>query len=156
MRRKHADRVQMPKALVRELEGHEDMIAFLSNFRTRDHMHGARRWKHERTKKYYPEGALFWFECDVYGRQNGPAYYIKHVPDPSADRDEAFRNLLQERERIPDVKELLLREKLFMVMPEAVRMVWHDFIPPKPQKNPCKNRKKQDKTTKEDTNVSSQ
>lgn len=49
------------KVLVRSPVGNEPMVDFLSSYRTRDHMHGSTRYKHEATKKYYPKGALFWF-----------------------------------------------------------------------------------------------
>jgi len=70
------------KVLVKWPSGSEEMIDFMSHYRTRDHMHQSGNYRHERTKKYYPKGALFWFECNEYGEAEGPAVFVKFVPDP--------------------------------------------------------------------------
>lgn len=43
-------------------------------------MHGDKRYSHEETKKYYPKGALCWFECNQYGEPLGTAIFIETVP----------------------------------------------------------------------------
>lgn len=69
------------KVLVKWPSGSDIMVNFMSAYRTRDHMHGSKRYEHESTKKYYPEGALFWFECNKYGEVIGPAVFVKNVPE---------------------------------------------------------------------------
>ena len=76
-------KLNMPRVLVSEPYGHDDLVMFLSNFRTREHMHRG-KYRHKATLKYFPRGALFWFPCDKYGAINGPPIYIKHVPDKTA------------------------------------------------------------------------
>lgn len=68
-----------PIVLVTEPKGNDDLVDFLSSYRTRDHIHTMGR-KHEKSKKYYPKGALFWFECNRAGEQTGPAIFIQRVP----------------------------------------------------------------------------
>ena len=90
----------MPKVLVTTPIGQDAMIAFLSNYRTRDHMHGS---YYRSTKKYYPEGLLCWFPCDKYGTQQGPALIVKKVPDKSIknrDSDQGlstYKRMLEEQ-----------------------------------------------------------
>lgn len=57
-----------------ELYGHQDLIDYLSIYCTRDKAGG---------RKYFPRGALCWFECNRYGEPLGSVYYIKQVPDTS-------------------------------------------------------------------------
>ena len=91
----------MNKVLVATPCGHDDMIAFLSNYRTRDHMHGSRRHTYESTKKYYPEGFLCWFTCNQFGDQIGEAILIKKVPDRTKRKtDDGARFLAYENERV--------------------------------------------------------
>lgn len=71
-----------PKYIVPEVVGHEDIIDFLSSYRTRDHMHNSKYHTEEETKKYYPKGSLFWFECDKNGDRNklSTCIFICNVP----------------------------------------------------------------------------
>ena len=80
-------KMMLPKLLVNSPTGHDEMIDFLSHFRTREHMHGDNNYTHEATKKYYPHGALFWFECNKYGDQTGHALFVKRVPGKRMDRE---------------------------------------------------------------------
>lgn len=93
----------MPKVLVTSPLGNDEMVDFLSFYRTRDHMHGS---NHRNTKKYYPEGILCWFPCDRHGEQKGPALLVKNVPDKSR------RNREGSPDRGLDVyRQMLEREK---------------------------------------------
>ena len=78
----------MNRVLVATPCGHDDMIAFLSHYRTRDHMHDSRRYSHEATKKYYPKGFLCWFECNQFGDQIGEAIIVKRVPDKTNSKSD--------------------------------------------------------------------
>lgn len=75
--------VRLPKVLVDKPYGHDELVMYLSNYRTREHMHRG-KYKHKATMKYFPKGALFWFPCDRYGAINGDPIFIKRVPDKSA------------------------------------------------------------------------
>ena len=65
--------MNIPKAMVTSMFGHEDMIDYMATYRTQD------KWK---GKHYTPEGALFWFTCNRYGDFTGSCYFVKKVPDP--------------------------------------------------------------------------
>lgn len=101
-----------PRVLVKWPTGNEAMEDFLSHYRTRDHMHGDKRYKHSSTKKYYPEGALFWFECNEYGEADGPAIFIKNVPDKSIAQSDGGKQRLEEKlsEPPPAVNTLFSRD----------------------------------------------
>ena len=64
--------MNLPKAMVTSIYGHEDMIDYMSTYRTQDKMKG---------KHYIPRGGLFWFTCNQYGDLTGSCYFIKSVPD---------------------------------------------------------------------------
>jgi hypothetical protein len=81
----------MSKVLVTSLIGNEDMIDFLCSYRTRDHMHNSKHFSHEKTKKYYPHGGLFWFVCDKNGNPAGPALFIMKVPVTTRSTDTGFK-----------------------------------------------------------------
>ena len=101
----------MPKVLVQSLTGNDAMIDFLTSYRTRDHMHGDKHYKHEHTKKYYPKGALFWFECNQYGEPTGTAVFIETVPRKiRGPTDSGFTRLKEAQGKKPSFKELLTRQ----------------------------------------------
>lgn len=62
----------LPKVLVTEPTGHDEMIQFMSSYQRMD-------WK---TKKHmHPVGALCWFSCNQYGDPTGEAIFVKRIPD---------------------------------------------------------------------------
>ena len=61
----------LPKVLVTEPFGHDDLLNFLSVYQTRDGFKG---------KHYHPEGALCWFECNKYGDPSGVVLFARKVP----------------------------------------------------------------------------
>lgn len=106
----------MNKVLVTSLLGNDLLIDFMCNYRTRDHMHGDIQYTHEETKKYYPKGALFWFECNRYGEPTGTAIYIKKVPVAHHGKtDNGFRNLRESRNKVPKIKEVFSKEPAYEV-----------------------------------------
>ena len=111
----------MPKVLVTTLVGHEEMIDFLSCYRTRDRMYHAGRRNSKKTRKYYPEGGLFWFPCDISGFRKGPALFIKRVPDESIGReaDQGFNRLKAFWARKPVMSEILTRDSAFYGLPNT-------------------------------------
>ena len=103
---KDSSLLNMPKVLVNSLTGHEDMIDFLSSYRTRDHMHGDKHYDHDETKKYYPVGAMFWFSCNEYGEPGNYAVFITTVPvDRSVKVDSGFERLKVAQQRKLPLKE---------------------------------------------------
>lgn len=102
----------MNKVLVNSITDHQELIDFLCSYRTRDHMHGDKKYKHADTKKYYPKGGLFWFECDQYGQKAGAAIFIKRVPDLRNHKkvDDNFTRYKEHKERVPSAAEILSRE----------------------------------------------
>lgn len=104
------------KVLVKYPVGNDLMVDFLSRYRTRDCGHTLRNKRaHERSKKYYPEGALFWFECDEYGEIAGPAVFVKRVPDHNAGKkDDGMHRLAEAQKQIPSVNSLFSRDPFTM------------------------------------------
>lgn len=75
------------KLLVNSLSEYDELIHFLSNYRTRERV--SDDIPNKLTKKFCPIGALFWFPCDKYGNQDEsqPPLFIKRVPDRRFPRD---------------------------------------------------------------------
>lgn len=95
----------LPKVLVTSIYGHEDMIEYLSDYRTQDTFKGVH---------YYPAGALCWFECNQYGDPTGSVYYIKKIPDMKylevPRRQRGLRKLLSKLARKKTIKERIAEE----------------------------------------------
>ena len=124
------------KVLVKWPSGSDIMVDFLSRYRTRDHMHAARFYHHEHTKKYYPEGALFWFECNDYGEVTGPAVFVKTVPDQLAHKQDSGKQRLEQMlAHDPSVAELLAND------PFAIPLICSGVKPKlyQPQQKACNN-----------------
>lgn len=116
--RANVKQANCPKVLVCWPSGNDAMVDFLSRYRTRDHQHGARYYNHVHTKKYYPHGALFWFECNEYGKALGPAVFVKRVPDKTiASQDGGKQRLEQALSYSPSVSELLSRNPWAVDLP---------------------------------------
>ena len=96
----------LSKVLVTSMFGHEDMLDYLSDYRTQDKMHGVH---------YYPKGALCWFETNQYGDPTGSVYVIRQVPDMKLldlpRKKRGYRQLLEKQKKKLSVKELLTRER---------------------------------------------
>ena len=96
----------LPKVLVTSIYGHEDMIDYLSDYRTQDKMRGVH---------YYPSGALCWFETNQYGDPLGPVYYVRKIPDmklldlPKGQR--GYKRLLKRQKAKPKLKDLITKER---------------------------------------------
>lgn len=99
-----------------------DLIDFLSNYRTRDHIHIKGR-SIARTKKYTPVGALFWFECNKYGEPTGKKIFIKRIPDKKYSRDNAKNELMKkiERKRLT-VNELLKDDVIYETEEKRIKL----------------------------------
>lgn len=61
----------LPKVLVTETSGHDELLDFLSVYQTQDGFQG---------KHYHPEGALCWYACNQYGEPTGEVVYARKVP----------------------------------------------------------------------------
>lgn len=109
----------MNKVLVKTLYGNDTMIQFMSHYRTRDHMHADKRYKHEKTKKYYPKGGLFWFGCNAYGERDGPAVFVKNVPDKGFNTDDGLNIVRRADEKVIPVKQVFSREPVFVDIEES-------------------------------------
>lgn len=97
----------LPKVLVTSIYGHEDMLDYLSDYRTQDKFKG---------KHYYPSGALCWFECNRFGDPTGSVYYVRKVPDmkllENIWRKCNYKRLLQRQNRKYKLNELFARESV--------------------------------------------
>ncbi len=112
----------MPKVLVTTPIGQTAMVDFLSNYRTRDHMHGS---DYRSTKKYYPEGMLCWFPCDRHGDRLGPALLVKKVPDKKrswSDTDqglETYKRMIAEQQEEKLISQVISSCAGFEGIPEV-------------------------------------
>lgn len=62
---------KLPRVLVTETTGHDDLLNFLSVYQTQDN----------RTKvHYHPVGALCWYACNKYGEPTGEVVFARKVP----------------------------------------------------------------------------
>ena len=86
-----------PKVLVKYPSGNPLMVDFLSRYRTRDHMYVPnKKSTHKKSQKYYPQGALFWFECNEYGERTGAAVFVKRIPDRNIIKPDEGKQRLQQ------------------------------------------------------------
>lgn len=96
----------LSKVLVTSIYGHEDLIEYLSDFRTQDKMGGVH---------YYPSGALCWFETNQYGDSTGSLYYVKKIPDMKLleipRRQRGFRKLLMQQNLKLTLKDKFTKER---------------------------------------------
>jgi hypothetical protein len=96
----------LPKVLVTSIYGHEDMLDYLSDYRTQDKMRGVH---------YYPKGALCWFETNQYGDPTGSVYIARMIPDENQwkipKRQRGLKRLLNQQNRKYSLKEKLTRER---------------------------------------------
>ena len=110
----------LPKVLVTSIYGHEDMLDYLSDYRTQDKMHGVH---------YYPSGALCWFECNHYGDPTGSVYYARKIPDMKLleipRRRRGFAALLNKQKKAISLKEKLIKEKSDVEKIVAVKPRFH-------------------------------
>lgn len=61
----------LPKILVTEPNGHNELLDFLSVYQTQDRMGGVH---------YHPEGALCWYGCNQYGDPTGRVVFARKIP----------------------------------------------------------------------------
>ena len=106
----------MTRVLVTSQTGNELLIDFLSNYRTRDKMIGTASKR--KTRKYYPEGFLCYFACDLTGQRTGPATLIKRVPDKSVGNvNEGYKRMKEALAAVPTIPQLFNRDDNFTDFP---------------------------------------
>ena len=95
----------LSKVLVTSIYGHDDMLDYLSDYRTQDKMRGVH---------YYPKGALCWFETNQYGDPTGSLYIARMIPDMEylslPKKQRGYQQLLKRYNRKLSIKELFTRE----------------------------------------------
>ena len=95
----------LQKVLVTSIFGHDDLLDYLSDYRTQDKYKGVH---------YHPSGALCWFACNQYGDPTGMVYYARKIPDMKLleipRRKRGFRKLLQKTKYL--VKDNFIRENV--------------------------------------------
>ena len=100
-------RFNLPKVLVTSIYGHDDMLDYLSDYRTQDKMRGVH---------YYPSGALCWFETNQYGDPNGSVYYVRKIPDmkllETPRRQRGYKKLMKQKCKRNNLKENLTKESV--------------------------------------------
>lgn len=93
------------KVLVTSIHGHNDMLDYLSDYRTQDKMRGIH---------YYPKGALCWFETNQYGDPIGSLYIARMIPDQNLmnrpKKERGYQQLMKKYNRPLSLKELFIRK----------------------------------------------
>lgn len=112
----------MPKLLVADISKHPEFVDFLSNYRTRDHMHGDKHYRHVSTLKYTPEGAIFWFPCSLSGVRAPRAtpIFVKLIPEKGGKTDGGFERLKEAMAKTPTLLELLNNEPYGWLYPPSL------------------------------------
>ena len=102
--------------------GHEDMLDYLSDYRTQDKMRGVH---------YYPKGALCWFETNQYGEPTGSVYMVRQIPDMKLldvpRKERGYRQLLQKQKKKLTIKELLTKERADTEVITVVKPKLHKY-----------------------------
>ena len=125
---KPGQRDDNPKVLVTSLSGNEKFINILRYYRTRVHEQEARRYRMQYRKKYFPEGYLCYFECDIYGIQTGTAIIIMRVPahEKGFQVDQAMQRNIIEEMRPKLLTETIVKEPLCIEIPTRKPILWQD------------------------------
>ena len=119
----------LPKLLVTEMQGHDDLIKFMSSYQTQDKKNG---------KHYHPYGYLCWYEADKYGDPTGTVHVIKKVPEYVWIFDFAnkgFQQMKRDREKVKTIQEVFSAEPRMTLINTDVKVKL-------PQKQERKRRKK--------------
>ena len=98
---------RLPRVLVTETTGHEDIINFMSSYQCQD----------ENRKHYHPRGMLCWYQCNSYGEPTGVVQPIKRVPEYVWIYDfqnKGYQRMKREQSYVPPIKEVLTRDKSLM------------------------------------------
>ena len=94
----------LPKVLVTSIYGHQDMIDYLSTYRTQDGF---------KKKHYYVSGSLCWFETNQYGDPTGAVFYVKKIPDLKMleipRRQRSYKKIFEKQKKT--IKEKWIKEK---------------------------------------------
>lgn len=117
-----------PKVLVTTMEGHDDLVDFLVSHRAVNPRYGKKR-DPIGTKRYVPKGAIFWYECDIYGTRTGPCYFARRMGEYKSDADHYARdfrvNILRESlKRRKDIPELLTENVFAAEIPDWDEPPW--------------------------------
>lgn len=117
-----------PRVLVTTMEGHDDLVQFLVSHRACT-PYSRRKRKKAYKKRYTPKGAIFWYECDIYGARTGPCYFVKRVGDfvddiNHTERDFRVKILNESLERQKDVPELLTENVFAAEIPDWDEPPW--------------------------------
>ena len=113
--RSYIRRLDTPKVLVNDILHQDDIITFMSNYRTKDYIYKGRRRR--KGKKYAPKGCLCWYPCDAYGTQTGPAIFIKRIPDAGRSTDDGYTQLKIYRQHVVTLTEIFSQDPRGAEMP---------------------------------------
>ena len=107
---------ELTKVLVTTLTGHEDLIEYMSTFRTVKYYR-----KKDRTRKVV-HGAMFWFPCNEFGeRTKEQAIFITKVPVKGKKQEEGKQRMESIREnKDTRIKTLLSQEPATIVPDEWI------------------------------------
>lgn len=100
---------KLPRVLVTEVLGHQDMVDFMSSYQRTD----------SNGKHFHPRGALCWFSCNQYGDPTGETVFVKFVPEFIWIFDfdkKGYQKLKKDRAKVKTYKELLTSEPSAEVM----------------------------------------
>ena len=112
------------RVLVQRPVDHPELVEFLSNYRTRDHVY-KKGVANALTEKYRPEGALFWFECNEYGEMTGKKVYIKKIPDSRFERDNCAKAIKKAQEKEISMTERFTDQPGLFLSEGKVQNLWN-------------------------------
>lgn len=95
----------LPKLLVTDPEKHPDLVNYMSVYQTQDEFGGVH---------YHPEGAVCWYECNIYGEPTGHLIYVHRVPITSLmwdfDKKRKFKQINPDKPERKTIQFLLSHE----------------------------------------------
>lgn len=110
----------IPRVLVTEMTGHEDLIKFMSSYQTQDKKNG---------KHYHPYGYLCWYEANNYGEPTGVAHVIKKVPEYVWIFDFAnkgYQQMKRDKAKEKTIPEVLTAEPRMTLLDTVVKPKLHN------------------------------
>ena len=136
----------LPRVLVTEILGHEEMIQFMSSYQKMD----------ENGKHFHPKGALCWYSCNKYGDPLGDVIFIKKVPEWRWIYDFANRGFQQLKRTLsakPKLNEVLssdVQEEQMKFTDTKMQLHQQSFTQDRTERRRLKNARKKDDDRRKD------
>ena len=126
--------LKIPRLLVTETIGHDDLINFMSSYQCQD----------KKGKHYHPRGYLCWYEANNYGDPTGVVHVVKKVPEFVWIYDfgnKGYQKMKKDREKEKTLPEVLSAEPRTMPLNTVAKPKLHQTSH-RQDKQKDKNKKK--------------